>query len=105
MARLGQSGNDFVDWFDLDPGIADVLKASLRILREAAEQQSSNVCRCLCWKVRLVRIVLDHSREQIRHRLALERWRPGEHLEQYAAKRPDVGALVDRQPFCLFGRQ
>ena len=35
-------------------------------------------------------------REDIGRRLAAERRRAGQHLEQDAAERPDVGALVDR---------
>src|SRR4030095_9473923 len=50
------------------------------------------------------RVVSDHRGEHLRHRLAAEGWRPGKHLEEHATKGPDVGALVDRQPFLLLGR-
>ena len=45
---------------------------------------------------RPVRVRLQHRRQHVRDRLALERAPAREHLEEHAAERPDVGALVDR---------
>src|SRR5262249_25575203 len=89
---VGQFRNDLADRLDLDPRVADVLQTPLRILREASVQQSSNGWRRLDRKTRPVRVVLDHGRQQIRQRLTVEGWRPGEHLEQHTRTAPDVVA-------------
>jgi hypothetical protein len=45
---------------------------------------------------RPVGISLQYARQDIGRVLAFERWPAGDHLVQQAAKRKDVGALVDR---------
>ena len=43
-------------------------------------------------------------REHVRHRLAVEQARAGQHLVEHDAERPDVGALVDSLALGLLGR-
>ena len=38
---------------------------------------------------------VENGRDRVGHRLTIERFVTGEHLVEHAAKRPDVGALVD----------
>ena len=50
---------------------------------------------------RSVRVTLDHACEDVRDVLAGKRLTPREHFKEHRAKRPDVGALVDRFPTSL----
>jgi hypothetical protein len=50
-----------------------------------------------------VRVALQHAREHLSDAVAIERAPAGEHLEQHAAKCPDVGARVDRLTARLLG--
>jgi hypothetical protein len=47
------------------------------------------------------RLAAQDARDHVRHVRALEREVSGEHLEEHAAERPDVGALVHRLAACL----
>jgi hypothetical protein len=46
----------------------------------------------------------EHAGQRVGHRVAGEQRAAREHLEQHDAERPDVGPLVDREPFRLLGR-
>ncbi len=54
-------------------------------------------------KRRPIRFALDHLREHVRDRLALERPPAGQHLVEHDAERPDVGAPVDGRPLACSG--
>ena len=93
----------FVHRVDLDPDVADVPQALLRILRQAAEQKPPNRHRRRGRQRRPVRLALEDLRDRVRDRVARKRHAPGQHLVEHAAEGPDVGALVDRQAARLLG--
>src|SRR5688500_4337728 len=76
----------------------------LRIFCETPLQKTSN----LWWRVsgqrNPVRLAADDRRDCVGDVLSVEGAVPRQHLEQDAAERPDVCALVDRLPARLFGR-
>jgi hypothetical protein len=51
-----------------------------------------------------VRVVAQHGGNRVADVVALKDARRGQHFEEHAAERPDVGAFVDRLPACLFRR-
>ena len=57
----------------------------------------------LAGNVAKIDVLAEHGDEQIGDVLALERPPAGEHFVEHDAKRPDVGALVDRLPFACSG--
>ena len=88
---------------DLDPGVADIAQALLRILFQTADQQASDRRRCCGGQRRPVGFALEDLRDRVRHGLARERDATGEHFEEHAPERPDVGALIDRLAARLLG--
>ena len=67
----------------------------LRILLEAAAQQSANRRRASPPAARPVRLALEHERQRVGDVLAPKRALAGQHLVEDDAERPDVAALVD----------
>ena len=49
-----------------------------------------------------IRLVLEHRRQRVWHRRAGKRDAARHHLVQHAAKRPEVGSLVDHRASHLF---
>ena len=58
----------------------------------------------LCGDFVEVRFVTQDARDCFLRRLALVWWRPGEHLVEHAAERPDVGSSVHHLTRGLLGR-
>ena len=48
-------------------------------------------------------VALENARDRVRDRLAAECRAAGQHFEQHAAERPDVGALVEALPRACSG--
>ena len=88
---------------DLQTRAADVGQSRASILHEAAPQQSSNRRWCVGGQRAPVRILREHHRQRVRDFIAVKHATAGQHLEQHASERPDVGALVHRLPARLFG--
>ena len=59
---------------------------------------------CLCGDFVEVRVVSQDAGDRLLRGLALVRWRPGQHLVEHAAERPDVGAPVHHLTRGLLGR-
>src|SRR5262245_46299181 len=102
LARIRESERGLVHWAELDPRIADIAQALLRVLLKASREEQSNSLRCFGRKRLPVRIVTDDGSDDISRRLSLKRPAPAEHFVQHTPKRPDVGALVHRVPARLF---
>ncbi len=87
-----------------DPSLADVAQALLGVALEAAPQQFSDGLGRACRKCGPFGVRLEHRRERVAHRLALEEPATGEHLVEKGTERPDVGALVHDPASGLLGR-
>ena len=72
------------------------------VLLEAAAQQIADAARRRRRQRLPVDVALEHVRERVRDGLLGERRAARQHLEQDAAERPDVGALVERPAARLF---
>ncbi len=88
---------------ELDARVADRLQAAPRILSKAAQEESPQRGRYRARQSLPVGLVAQRGGENLGRRVALERAAPGEHLEEQAAERPDVGAGVDRLAADLLG--
>ena len=89
--------------FKFEARVADVAQTALRIFLETALEQSSDADGRLRWQRAPVGLAFEDADDGIGDGLAAKR-RPGcQHLVQHAAKRPDVGPLVDRLPARLLG--
>ena len=88
---------------DLDSRFADGLQSAFRILVETSTDQPPRGGGCPGRHRLPVRIRLQDRSEHVRDQLALEGPLTGQHLEQHAAERPDVGALVDGFPRACSG--
>ena len=89
---------------ELQSRIADVLEPEPSILLQAARQQPANLDRRVGRKPRHRRIRFHDRRQRFGDIVAAERAHAGQHLEEHAAKRPDVGAAIDDAPTRLFRR-
>ena len=80
------------------------MPALLGILLETA-QQHLDEARVQCWrKSRQIDVGLEHVRELLRWRVALERPMPAEQLVKNAAEREDVAPLIGLEALGLLGR-
>jgi hypothetical protein len=82
-------------FFDLDPHVASGLLSVAGVLHQAAVQKPVDGGRRLARQLRPVRLGADDGAQHIGDGLAVERTGASEHLLEYAAKRPEVGAAVD----------
>ena len=83
---------------NLEPGVADVTEAIVRILFETAPQQPLNSHRGLFRESAPVRFTLEHLHQSVRRRVAAERRASREHLVQHTPERPDVSLFVHWPP-------
>src|SRR6185369_17210629 len=89
---------------DLQRRIAGVAKALLRLLLETSAQQCSHRSWRMWWKRVPVGLRAQDPRYDVGNVLTAKRTLSAQHFVQHAAKRPDIGAFVDRLPACLFRR-
>jgi hypothetical protein len=91
-------------FLEYDPSIADGLQTLLRFLAQAAADQLLKSWRRSDRQRVEIDLVLEHRRQDVGHRLALEELAAGEHLPQHHAEGPDVGPAVSRLARGLLGR-
>src|SRR5262245_36387095 len=76
------------------------MKTLCRILSQTSREKPADIRGGWRWQGGPVGLALQNADERVGDCLALERKASGQHLEEHAAKRPDVRALVD----CLTAR-
>ncbi len=81
---------------DVDARITDVANPGMRVLFQAALQQAHNRVWRRIWQPPPLGLMLEHSGQRVRRRLAVKGRLAGEHFEDDATECPDVGARVDR---------
>jgi hypothetical protein len=91
------------DVVELDARVGDVMEALARILPQTSFEQRSYGKRRRRRQPSPIRFAIEDGDERVRDRVTGECHASGEHFEQHAAERPDIRALVDRQPLCLLG--
>ena len=85
------------------PHIPDVTDTFPRVLLQAAAQVSSKCGGKFSRQLVPLGFRLDYSRHDLGDVVTVKRPTPGQHLVEHAAKRPDVGALVDDPALRLLG--
>src|SRR5215467_124790 len=80
--------------FEFDARVSNVMQPLPWVLRQAAMQNMTHRPGCTIRQGRPFRIGLEYCGERIGHILVPEGAPSREHLEQHAAKRPDVAPLV-----------
>ena len=83
-------------FLDFNPRVADVSKTPVFIFLEAAPQQVSHGGGHRRSQRLPVWLTLENSSDRVGQRVSLKRMPARQQLIQHAAKRPDVGLLVDR---------
>src|SRR5215510_4592666 len=87
---------------DFECRISDISQAMLWVLREAMLQHVANACRYRLGQRLPVGLAFENRDQDVGNRRT---WKGGptrEHLEQDAAKRPDIRTFVDRLAARLF---
>ena len=86
-----------------DAHVGDVPPAPLGIFLQAPAQHLANVRRRVGGKRAPIGRSFEDGDNRVGNRVAREGRATGDHLEEHAAERPDVGALVDRVAAGLLG--
>jgi hypothetical protein len=86
-------GNELT--FEREPHVAHIVQTPAWLLPQAELDGATNRRRDVRRQRLQVRLALEHSREGSSRILGAECALPREHLVEYAAERPDVGALID----------
>ena len=79
---------------ELDPGVGHIVKALHGIFHEAPAQDITHTPRRLGGESFPRDVFMDHVCQHVRDGLAVKRFLSGDRLEEHAAERPDVRALV-----------
>jgi hypothetical protein len=97
---LGHTGECL---FQIDSRIGDVVQALPAVFLQAARHQSPDAARHASRQRVEVGIELQHRRQRVRDRVALEGRAPAEHLVEHRAERPHVAAVVHAVAAGLLG--
>ena len=89
---------------EFEPRHTNVRQALGSLLLETSPQQPLDGRRRGRRQARPVRLLRDDGRDRVGHVFTAERALAGEHLVEDAAKRPDVGAAIDRLALRLLRR-
>ena len=92
--RQVSSRPDWIAVIDFEPRVRDVAQPLLWIFSQASLEQRTDRRGCVRGYRRPVGLTLQDARQRVGDPFALERPASRQHLEEHAAKRPDVGALV-----------
>ena len=88
---VDDTGRDFRQH---DAGVCCIVQPMVRVFVQAAAKQPTNLRRNVGGELVEVGIGLEDRREGVGHGVTLEHPLSGQHFEQHAAERPDVGSSI-----------